>query len=85
MKAETARAVMLGVVMLVAAGCASSEEWATWRQHASHFASGEHFLFSMRNGEGATPTVMRRDVAMAGSEDWWGKVITIDQSAIIER
>ena len=42
-----------------AGGCATSEEWAEWRAHSSHFASGQHATFSMRNREGTAPRVAR--------------------------
>ena len=36
-------------------GCATGEEWATWKAHPTHFASGEHMFFSVRNKEGSAP------------------------------
>jgi hypothetical protein len=74
----------LGAVAL-AAGCASSQEWTTWKQHPTHFASGDHLYFSVRNTEGQSPQVSRRDVALARDEAWWGKPVTVGQEQIIER
>jgi hypothetical protein len=78
------RSVVMGTALLLAGGCASSEEWNTWRSNTSHFASKEHFDFSMKNREGA-PTVTRQDVAMAQSQNWFGKAVTVDQGQILER
>jgi hypothetical protein len=75
----------LVVALLMAAGCASSQEWATWKEHPTHFASGDHLSFSVRNPEGGSPRVTRRDVALAGNEAWWGKPVTIGQEQILER
>jgi len=78
--------VLLGVTALLAVGgCASSEEWQTWRDHPSHFASGDHLFFSTRHPEGSQPRVTRQDVAMARDQGWWGKPITVDQGEILER
>ena len=78
------RAIVVGSALLLAGGCASSEEWQTWRSNTSHFASKEHFDFSMKNRSGA-PTVTRQDVAMAQSQSWFGKAVTVDQGQILER
>jgi hypothetical protein len=78
------RTVLVGTALLLASGCASSEEWQTWRSNTSHFASKEHFDFSMKNRSGA-PTVTRQDVAMASSQNWFGKAVTVDQGQILER
>ena len=74
----------LGALVLFA-GCASSDEWQTWREHPTHFASGDHLFFSTRNGEGSAPRVTRQDIAMARDQGWWGKPITVDQGQILER
>jgi hypothetical protein len=78
--------ILLGVTaLLAAAGCASSEEWTTWREHPTHFASGDHLFFSTRNAEGSAPRVTRQDIATARDQGWWGKPITVEQGAILER
>lgn len=83
MYAKHWRSVVMGTALLLA-GCASGEEWNTWRSNTSHFASKEHFDFSMKN-RGGTPTVTRQDVAMAQSQNWFGKAVTVDQGQILER
>src|SRR4030095_11503538 len=40
--------MFLGVALLVGA-CGSSEQWAEWRAHTTHFASGQHATFSLRD------------------------------------
>ena len=66
-------------------GCATADEWDTWKAHTSHFASGDHFKFSWRNGDAGATRVTRQDVAQARDQGWWGKAITVDQAQIIER
>ncbi len=79
------RLLLIGGALLVTTGCATSEEFATWRAHNTHFASGAHMGFSLRNTEGSAPRVTRRDVALARDESWWGKPITVSQEQILER
>ena len=79
------RVFLLGAIALLTAACASSEEWQTWKSHPAHFASGDHMAFSVRNREGTTARVTREDIAMARSEGWWGKPITVSTEQILER
>jgi hypothetical protein len=38
--------VVLGLTALLATGgCATGDEWTTWREHPTHFASGDHLFF----------------------------------------
>lgn len=85
MRNNRLRLLLAGGILLATAGCATSEEWGTWRQHPTHFASGDHMSFSMRNREDSAPRVTRSDIAMARSEGWWGKPITVRQEQILER
>jgi hypothetical protein len=78
------RSLLIGTLLLIVGGCATSEEWNVWRSNTSHFASKEHFDFSMKNSEGKA-TVTRQDIAMAQSQNWFGKAITVDQGQILER
>jgi len=70
---------------LVLAGCATAEEWETWKAHPTHFASGEHLFFSARNREGRAPRVTRQDITLAREQGWWGKPVTVSQEQILER
>lgn len=85
MRSMGLRLLLVGGVLVAVAGCATGEEWATWKAHPTHFASGEHMFFSVRNREGAMPQVSRQDIALARNEGWWGKPITVSQDQILER
>lgn len=76
--------LMLGVVLFTGA-CATSEEWSEWRSHTTHFASGQHGIFSLRNNkDGSNPRVSRLDVDAARTETWWGKAITVNPDQIFQ-
>jgi hypothetical protein len=80
------RVLLTGALALAVAGCASGEEWRTWKDHPTHFASGEHLFFSARNkSDGSSPRVKRTDLVLAREEGWWGKPVTVAQEQIIER
>lgn len=85
MRAWHWRLALIGIAVLLTAGCASGAEWATWRQHPAHFASGGHLLFSLRNRGGVSPRVTRTDVAMARSEGWWGQPVTVSTDQILQK
>ena len=84
MRTILGRTLIIAALALTFAACATSEEWADWKGHTSHFASGDHGFFSIRNREGAATKVTRQDVATARDQGWWGKAITVNQSAILE-
>jgi hypothetical protein len=75
-------AVAAGFVL---AGCASTDEWRTWREHPTHFASGDHLSFSVRNTEGSPARITQRQFVMAREEGWWGKPVTVSQEQILQR
>lgn len=79
------RLLLAGAALLLTAGCATSEEWAIWRQNSAHFASIDHFTFSNRNREGQSARVTRADVQKAREQNWWGRAITVAQESILER
>jgi hypothetical protein len=83
MKTIAVSLVVAGLALMTGA-CATSQEWAEWRSHTSHFASGDHGFFSVRNREGAGTRVTRQDVAAAREQGWWGKAISVDQKDIVE-
>jgi hypothetical protein len=79
------RALLLGGSILVAGGCATTEEWREWRAHTSHYASDQHLGFSMRNdAQKSSPKVTRSDVAAAQTQNWWGKAIIVQTSQIFQ-
>ena len=79
------RSLLIGTSLLVVGGCASSEEWNVWRSNTSHFASKEHFQFSMNNREGGAAKVTREDIALAQNQSWFGRPVTVSQEQILER
>jgi hypothetical protein len=77
------RTLLISVLVLGLGACASKEQWAEWRSHSSHFASGEHMSFSVRN-QGSTPRVSRQDQRVASAQSWWGKTIIARADQIFE-
>jgi hypothetical protein len=78
-------ALIVGVVSLMV-GCASREDWNMWRSHGSHFASGDHATFSMKNNkDGSNPKVTRTDIESSRSQNWWGLyAVNVDPSQIFQ-
>jgi hypothetical protein len=77
--------LVLIATALFSSACATSTEWTTWRQHSTHFASGDHLSFSVRNRESEPPRVTRRDLAEARAQGWWGDPVAVPQAQIVER
>lgn len=78
------------VVLLAVAGgasaCATSQEWAEWRQHSSHFASGDHLLFSLQNQRrDSPPRVRERDLEEAKAQAWWGDPVVVRPDQVVQR
>ena len=76
--------IVLGSLAALSTGCATSQEWAEWKSHSAHFASGDHMGFSLRNREGTPARVTRVDVETSRAQAWWGKPITVDQAQVLE-
>jgi len=77
-------AALIGIAFLSGA-CATSEQWAEWRSHTTHFASGEHGWFSMANNmSGSNPKVTRLDIENSRTQNWWGKSITVEPGQVIQ-
>ncbi len=76
---------LLALLLVVLTGCATTDEWETWKSRPAHFASDSHMAFSLRNRVGTSAQVKREDIAVAREEGWWGKAITVSQEAILER
>jgi len=85
MRSTGFRVLLVGSVLVALSGCASSDEWTTWKEHPTHYASGDHGFFSLRNREGTSAKVTRDDIAMARDQGWWGKPITVSSEQILER
>lgn len=78
-------AIVTGIQSLTAA-CATKNDWNTWRAHNSHFASGEHGIFSMRNNkDGSNAKVARSDIEDSRQQSWWGLyAIDVSPGAIFQ-
>jgi hypothetical protein len=57
----------------VLAGCATPEQWQTWKSHNTHFASGQHMAFSFRNQGPQADEVRPTDPPKSQTESWWGR------------
>jgi hypothetical protein len=66
-----------GIALLGLTGCATSRQWAEWRSHSSHFASGQHASFSFRNQGAEAERVRTGDLQTAHSESWWGRQLPV--------
>jgi hypothetical protein len=74
-------AVLLASVV-AGTGCAS-ETWKEWRSHPSHFASGDHMTFSLKN-QGKTPRVSSADTRLASTQSWWGSLVVVRADQIFQ-
>ena len=86
MRARMLYAALIVAVSLLMGSCASKDDWSMWRSHATHFASGEHGFFSMRNNkDGSNPKVYRSDIEDSRQQNWWGLyAITVSPSQIFQ-
>ena len=73
--------LLIAVVVLSASGCASSRDWAYWRDHPTHFASGGHMTFSTTNNDVYYPIVTDSDVKQARDHGWWGDEVPLGPPA----
>ena len=80
------RATLVISVLCLTGACATSEDWKVWLSHTTHFASGDHGFFSMRNNkDGSNPSVARSDIEGARTQSWWGiYAITVSPSQIFQ-
>jgi len=85
MRTRMVGTMALIAVLTTAAGCATSDEIATWRTHGTHFASGAHAVFSVRSDISSRLEVTRADLSRAGAEGWWGDPVTVDPDQIVNR
>jgi hypothetical protein len=85
MRSKVVTAAVLIVVAFLAGACATSEQWAEWRAHTTHFASGEHAGFSLSNNmQGTNPKVTRLDIENSRTQNWWGRAITVEPGQVIQ-
>jgi hypothetical protein len=86
MRTIVTRAALIAAILFLTGACASSDDWGMWRSHSTHFASGEHGFFSMRNNkDGSNPKVYRSDIEASRQENWWGLyAITVSPRQIFQ-
>ena len=86
MRSRVMQATLILSVLLLTGACASRADWNMWLSHNTHFASGEHGFFSMRNNkDGSNPKVSRADIENARQQNWWGLyAITVSPSQIFQ-
>jgi hypothetical protein len=86
MRSRITGATLTVAVLLLTGACATSEDWKVWRDHTTHFASGEHGFFSMRNNkDGSNPKVYRSDIEEARNQNWWGiYAVTVSPNQIFQ-
>jgi hypothetical protein len=76
----------IGLVLLAGVvagtGC-SSQDWQEWKSHSTHFASGDHMEFSLKN-MGSTPKVSSTDSRLASSQSWWGHPVVVREDQIFQ-
>lgn len=75
MRSLPLRLILLTAV-LAASACATPDQWKEWQSHSSHYSSGDHMMFSLRN-QGSTPRVSRRDQRLAAAQSWWGDPVVV--------
>jgi len=84
-RATSVLLILIGAT-IVDAGCASQKHWSDWKQHSTHFASGDHMWFSLTHQtEKTPPKVARTDIANARGQSWWGDQVAVRQSQLSQR
>jgi hypothetical protein len=86
MRSRIMQATLIAGVLTLTAACASKDDWNMWLSHNTHFASGEHGFFSMRNNkDGSNPKVYRSDIEDSRQQNWWGLyAITVSPTQIFQ-
>ena len=86
MRSRITMATLTVAILFLTGACATSEDWKVWREHNTHFASGEHGFFSLRNNkDGSDPRVYRSDIEDARNQNWWGLyAINVSPSQIFQ-
>ena len=73
MRSRITQITLIVGMLFFTGACASREDWGVWKSHSTHFASGDHATFSMRNNkDGSQPRVSRSDITASKQQDWWG-------------
>jgi len=86
MRRETSVLFLCVGVTILGVGCASQKQWSDWKQHSTHFASGDHMWFSATHQTQKTPpSVARTDLDHARGQSWWGDQVAVRQSQLSQR
>ena len=85
MRSRVTGATFAATLLLLTGAC-TSQDGQVWREHNTHFASGEHASFSFKNNkDGSNPKVTRLDIDDARNQKWWGiYAVTVDQKQILQ-
>jgi hypothetical protein len=74
---------LLSFVAVVAGTGCSSATYKEWKSHSTHFASGDHMAFSLKN-QGKTPKVSSTDTREAAAQSWWGDPVVVRADQIFQ-
>ena len=75
MRTRTETVVAAVALGLAVGGCASGEQWNTWKNNSSHFASGDHAMYSLRNSPSNVKTTTADVEAARKQGGWWGRAL----------
>ena len=65
--------LLLTAVMFSMSGCAM-QDWSIWSANHAHFASAQHFKFSMQSHP-TEDSISEEDIVAAAREEWWGRLV----------
>jgi hypothetical protein len=65
--------LLLTAVMFSMSGCAT-QDWSIWSTNHAHFASAQHFKFSVKSHP-TEASITEQDVVAASREEWWGRLV----------
>jgi hypothetical protein len=82
MRLRISIALLSFVGAVAGTGCAS-QDWKEWKSHSTHFASGDHMTFSLKN-QGKTARVSSADTREAAAQSWWGSPVVVRADQIFQ-
>ena len=65
--------LLLTAVMFSMSGCAM-QDWSIWSTNHAHFASAQHFKFSVKSHP-TEASITEDDMVAAAREEWWGRLV----------
>ena len=81
MRLRVSIAVLSFAGLVAGTGCGA--DWKEWKAHSSHFASGDHMGFSLKN-QGKTARVSTKDTREAAAQSWWGEPVVVRPDQIFQ-